>query len=93
MAGTSIAALSGTAESKSFVYNSGENIPVKHLINLMLTAYIEKGSQVGVGALNISYIQANPDYALSLKLIDESINKLRGGSTITPPIYIHTESV
>jgi len=94
MAGTSIAALSGTAEAKSFVYTRGENVPVKQLVNLMLQAYNEKGTQGGLGPLSISYVQANPDYALSWNLVEKAIAKLsKQSSSGSPPIYVSNDPV
>lgn len=94
MADTSIAALSGTAETKSFVYTAGENIPVKHLVNLMLQAYKDKGTVIGLGAMNISYVQANPDYALSWELINKSLERLKQDvSSDAPPIWVSEDPV
>jgi len=87
-AGTSIAALTGTAETKSFTYTAPENLAVKGLVNLMLRAYKEKGEQVGVGGLSVSYLQGDPDFRLSMQVLDKMIGSLR-----QPPIWIDNDPV
>lgn len=86
--GLSIANLSGTAGSKSFVYTAGQNIPVKNLTNLMLKAYKEKGNVGSISGISINFLLENPDYKLSMMLISNSINSLK-----TPPIYVANEAL
>ena len=86
--GLAIATLSGSAGSKSFVYTAPQNIPVKGLTNLMLKAYKEKGSTVGLGSMNVSYLEANPDFKLSMELMKDIINRLK-----EPPIYVSEDEV
>jgi hypothetical protein len=94
MAGTSITELDGTAGTKSFIYVKGENVPVKQLVNLMLKAYKEKGTQGGLGPLNVSYVQANPDYHLSWMLVEKSIERLQKQTASgSPPIFVSNDPV
>jgi hypothetical protein len=87
-AGTTIAALTGTAETKSFVYTAPENLAVKGLVNLMLKAYKEKGQQVGIQSMSLSYLESNPDFALSMQVLKDMIERLK-----KPPIIIENEPV
>jgi hypothetical protein len=97
-AGTAIANLSGsTAGAKSFTYTAGENVPVKQLVNLMLKAYKEKGEQVNMANLSASYLAADPDYAVSKKLLDESLvelkNRVLQAASADLPIAIGNDSL
>lgn len=96
-AGTIIANLSGTVGAKSFTYNAGENVPVKQLVNLMLKAYKEKGEQVNMANLSASYLAADPDYAVSKKLLDESLvelkNRVLQAASADLPIAIGNDSL
>jgi hypothetical protein len=87
-AGTSIAALTGTAETKSFTYTAPENLAVKGLVNLMLRAFKEKGEQVGISSLSVTYLQSDPDFRLSMQVVDRTIERLK-----MPPICIENEPV
>jgi len=75
--GLTIADLSGTAESKSITGTAGQILAVKWLTNLMLKAYKEKGSQVGLGGLSVSYIVNDPDYKVSMLVIEKAIERLK----------------
>lgn len=86
--GLSIAALTGTAESKSLTYTAPQNVAVKQLVNLMLTAYREKGGQVGLAALSVSYLEGNPDFKLSMRLFEATLRHLR-----SPPIFVSEDPV
>lgn len=76
-AGLTIADLSGSAESKSITGTDGEIMAVKWLTNLMLKAYKEKGVQVGIQSLSINFILDNPDYKISLMMIENAIERLK----------------
>ena len=86
--GLSISNLSGSAGSKTLTYTSPQHIAIKALTNLMLKAYLEKGSQVGIGGVNISYLQSDPDYKLSFQLFNGILNRLK-----SPPIYLSEDPV
>ena len=60
-AGLSIADLSGSAESKSITGTDGQIMVVKWLTNMMLRAYKEKGEQVGLGGLSVTYVINDSD--------------------------------
>lgn len=76
-AGTSIADLSGTAESKSITGTDGQILTVKWLTNLMLKAYKEKGEQAGISALSVTYIVNDPDYKMSMMILEKAIERLK----------------
>lgn len=76
-AGLTIADLSGTAKSKSITGTDGQILAVKWLTNLMLKAYKEKGKQAGIGALNVTYILNDPDYKISMMMIEKAIERLK----------------
>lgn len=75
--GTSIADLSGSAESKSITGTDGQILAVKWLTNLMLKAYKEKGVQAGISGLSVAYVLNDPDYKLSLMVIEKAIERLK----------------
>lgn len=85
-AGLSIADLSGSAESKSITATDSQILAVKWLTNLMLKAYKEKGSQVGIASLNVTYILNNPDFKVSLMVINKAIERLK-----EPPIVVSND--
>jgi len=76
-AGLTIADLSGDAESKSITGTDGQILAVKWLTNLMLKAYKEKGEQVGIGSLSVTYIINDPDYKVSMMVIEKAIERLK----------------
>ena len=86
-AGLSVAALSGTAGSKSLVGTDGQNLIVKWLSNAMLRAYKEKGEQAGVGSINVSVVVNDKDSEIT-KLILKMAERLK-----SPPIYIANDPV
>lgn len=86
--GLSIAALTGAAESKTFTYTVPQNVAIKQLTNLMLQAYKEKGSQVGIGGMSVTYLQTDPDFKLSMKIVQKIIDRLK-----SPPIYVSNDPV
>jgi hypothetical protein len=55
----------------------GQILVVKWLTNLMLKAYKEKGEQAGISSLNVSYVVDNPDYKISMMLIEKAIERLK----------------
>lgn len=75
--GKSIADLSGSAESKSITGTGGEILAVKWLTNLMLQAYLEKGGQVGLAGLSVTYVLNNPDYQASTMVFEKAIERLK----------------
>jgi len=79
-AGTSIAELSGDAESKSLTGTKSEISVVKALSVLMLRAYRDRGPQVSVGGLNVAVTLADPQYSLFTKMVNKGISRLRGRS-------------
>lgn len=88
MTGLSIAALTGAAESKALTYTAPEQVAVKTLTNCGLRAYKEKGTQVGLGALNVTYIVNDPDFKLSMQLLERTLARLK-----SPPIYVSEDPV
>ena len=88
MTGLSIAALTGAAESKTLTYTAPQNVAIKKLTNLLLRAYQEKGSQVGIESLNVTYLQSDPDYKLSMLLLDKMVARLK-----SPAIYVSNDPV
>ena len=85
-AGLSIADLAGSAESKSITATDGQILVVKSLTNLMLKAYKEKGSQIGIGGLSIIHVMENPDFKVSSMMIKHLIERLK-----EPPIVVGNE--
>ncbi len=77
-AGTTIADLTGTAESKSLVGTDSEILIVKWLSNLMLRAFKEKALQAGgLGGINVTYVLNDPDYKISMMVIEKAIERLK----------------
>ncbi|MDH5786978.1 MAG: hypothetical protein OEZ40_01620 [Candidatus Bathyarchaeota archaeon] len=87
-AGLTIAALTGEAESKTLTYTAPQNVAVKQLINLELRAYKEKGVQVGIAGMSVTYLLSDPDFKLSMQLLDKIIGRLK-----SPPIYVSEDIV
>ena len=87
-AGTTIADLDGSAESKSLTATDSEIFVVKSLSSLILRAYKDKGPQVSIGGLNVASITTDPHYRLFMKLINKAITSLR-----SPPVYISNDPV
>lgn len=79
-AGTSIAELSGDAETKSLTGTRSEISVVKSLTVLLLRAYKDRGPQVGVGGLNVAVTLSDPQYSLFTKMVNKGISRLRGRS-------------
>lgn len=86
--GLSIVALTGSAESKTLTYTAPQNVAVKQLTNLGLRAYKEKGEQVGIASLSVTYLQSDPDFKLSMKMLERMIQRLR-----SPPIFVSEDPV
>jgi hypothetical protein len=76
-AGLTIADLAGTAESKSITGTDGQILVVKWLTNLMLKAYKEKGEQAGISSLSVGYVVSDPDYKISMMIIEKAIERLK----------------
>ena len=76
-AGLTIADLTGDAESKSITATDGQILAVKWLSNLMLKAFKEKGKQVGIAALSVTYIVNDPDYKMSMMILEKAIERLK----------------
>jgi len=85
-AGLTIADLAGTAESKSITATDGQILAVKWLTNLMLKAYKEKGTQIGIANLSVGYVISDPDYKISMMMIEKAIERLK-----ELPIVIHND--
>lgn len=83
--GLSIADLSGSAESKSITGTDGQILVVKWLTNMMLRAYKEKGTQVGMDGLSVAQAMNDSDTATT-KLIMGAIERLK-----EPPILVANE--
>jgi len=76
-AGLTIADLSGTAGAKNITATDGQILAVKWLTNLMLKAYKEKGEQAGIAALSVTYIVNDPDYKMSMLIVEKAIERLK----------------
>jgi hypothetical protein len=79
-AGTSISNISGTAGSKSLTSTANQDSVVKMLAALLVRAYLDKGPNVGLSALNVAQITTDPHYALFMKLVRKGIDNLNGTS-------------
>jgi len=86
--GLTIASLTGAAGSKTLTYTVPQNVAIKQFTNLGLRAYKEKGSQVGIGTLSVTYLQSDPDFKLSWALLEKTIERLKA-----PPIYLSEDPV
>ena len=73
VAGTSIADIS----SNDLTATDAELAATRLLSGLLLRAYLEKGPNVGVGALNVAQVTADPHYKVFMKLFNQSLNYLR----------------
>lgn len=85
-AGTSIAHLAGSAESKSITGTDGQILVVKWLTNLLLKAFKEKGTQANIANMSVTYVVNDPDYKISMMIIDKAIERLK-----EPPICLHND--
>jgi len=79
-AGTSIADLSGAADSKSLTGTDSEIAVVKLLSVLMVRAYKDRGPQVTTGTMGVQAVISDPQYHLFTKLVTRGINRLSGRS-------------
>ena len=79
-AGTSIADLSGAAESKSLVAIADEVGVVKNLTQLLMSAFVDKGANVGLASLNVTTVVQDPQYIMMNRMIQKGIERLRGRS-------------
>jgi len=43
----------------------------------MLKAYKEKGEQAGIAALSVTYIVNDPDYKMSMLIVEKAIERLK----------------
>ena len=75
--GTSIAALSGTAGSKSLVGSTLEVAAVKLLSSLKVRARQDKGETVGLGALSSSQSSGDPYMSVHDKQLDKLLERLK----------------
>jgi hypothetical protein len=76
--GTSIADLTGSAGAKSLVGTEDENITVQILSSLLSRAFLDKGPSTNLGPMGVAQIITDPHYSLYTKLLNRSLNKLRG---------------
>lgn len=76
-AGITIVDLSGSAETKSLTATEPQIFAVKSLGVLMLRAYKDKGPQVGIGSLNVSFITSDPQYSLFMQFVEKAIDRLK----------------
>ena len=79
-AGTSIADLAGSAESKTLTGTEDEIAIVKVLSSLLLRAYVDKGPNIGVSAVSVAEVTSDPHYRVFMKLFNQGLNRLRGRS-------------
>ena len=79
-AGTSIADLTGAAESKQYIGSEAQTVAMKACVNLLLRAYLEKGPVKSVGGLTVGPITTDPHYKVMSRFLAQAINKLRGRS-------------
>jgi len=87
-AGLTIADLAGTAESKSITGTDGQILAVKWLTNLLLKAFKEKGTQAAISGLSVGYIVSDPDYKVTMMVIEKAIDRLK-----EPPLYVSNDPV
>ena len=76
-AGTTIADLSGSAETKAITASESEILVVKELTVLVLRAYLDRGPNVGVSGLSVSAVLADPQYAYFSEAVKEDIARLQ----------------
>lgn len=76
-AGTSIAHLSGTAETKSITGTDSEILVVKEVTVLVLRARYDRGPNVGVGSQSVTAVLADPQYAYYSHALKEDIARLK----------------
>lgn len=77
-AGTSIADLSGTAETKSIIGTESEILVVKELTVLLIRALKDRGPATSPTTMNVSAVLADPQYDFYSKAIREDIKHLCG---------------
>lgn len=78
--GTSIADLSGAAESKSLTGTEPEIVAVKLLSSLLIRGYKDKGPNVSLSSLSVSQVIQDPHYNFFTELLKMSWERLRGRS-------------
>jgi len=78
--GLSISNLSGSPGSVTVT--SSQDYVIKALSAVLVRAYLEKGPNVAVNAMNMSKISTDPHYKVMMWLIKSGINRLRGRSFV-----------
>lgn len=81
-AGTAIADLSGSADTKSLVGTENEITVVKALSALCLRGYKDQGPTVNLGPAGVNAIVSDPHYRLKSMWVKRGINRLRGRSFV-----------
>ncbi len=76
--GTTIADLSGAADSKSLTGTEGEIVAVKLLSSLLIRARRDKGPNASFSSLSITQVIQDPHYSLESELFKMSLERLRG---------------
>ena len=79
MAGTSIS-FTPSGGTQSLTASDSELMVVKTLAALMIRAYLDRGPNVSVSALNVTTVIADPQYRLFTKFVRDGISTLRGRS-------------
>lgn len=90
-AGTSIADLAGSADSKSITGTESEILVVKEIAILMLRAYKDRGPNATLSGLSVTAVLADPQYDYYSKAILEDIKHLRAASYDRIPFVVATD--
>ncbi len=76
--GSTISNMSGSDGSKTVEVTSNEGASlVESLASLLVRAYVDKGPNVGLSALTVNTVIADPQYALLSDMIKKDIERLR----------------
>lgn len=76
-AGTTIADLSGSAESKSITGTEAEILVVKELSVLILRAYKDRGPNTAIAGLSATAVLSDPQYDYYSRAVREDIMRLQ----------------
>lgn len=73
---SSIAAMAGSAGSKTGTATRTQTVIIKALATLMIRAYLDRGPQVSLSGLSVSAVISDPQYSLYAETIKSGIAKL-----------------
>ena len=92
-AGITIADLAGAAGTKSITATDPQILVVKWLTNLFIRAYENKGTNISIAGISLAEVITDPDFQVTMKVIDQSIERLKSAEGIAFAIGQDTEDI